>query len=72
MSKNGELATEVAKNYNRAKSYGLQEVWSQTYFGMKAIKLRRSSNVAKATIKAVIYASETCINILRAEATQVE
>tara|TARA_R100000664_G_C2703128_1_gene102715 strand:+ start:510 stop:743 length:234 start_codon:yes stop_codon:yes gene_type:complete len=75
MSKNwnsfaiNRLATEVAKNYNRAKSFGLEEDWRQLYFRTKAKCFRNGDNVASATYQAIIFASETCISILKYKAT---
>jgi hypothetical protein len=63
------LATEVAKNYNRAKSYGLDEEWRQLYFRTKAKCFRNSNNVAEATYQAISFASKTCISILQYKAT---
>lgn len=77
MTKNSEwnsfainrLATEVAKNYNRAKSFGLAEEWQQLYFRTKAKCFRDGQNVAEATFQAICFASKTCISILEYKAT---
>tara|TARA_Y100001934_G_C12207751_1_gene704457 strand:- start:77 stop:310 length:234 start_codon:yes stop_codon:yes gene_type:complete len=63
------LATEVAKNYNRAKSFGLEEDWRKMYFRTKAKCFRNGSDVAEATYQAISYASKTCISILQYEAS---
>ena len=77
MSKNSEdwnnlarqLATLVAKNYNKAKSFGLEEDWRKMYFRTKAKCFRQGDDVALATFRGICFASETCISILQYEAS---
>ena len=77
MSKNSEdwnnlarqLATLVAKNYNKAKSFGLEEDWRKMHFRTKAKMLSSGDDVALATFRSLCFASETCISILEYEAS---